>query len=129
MAYPQSIWITTNKEIKINSYDSLFVNLRWPSNVYDRLQINCIYYFFISRLHLNCPQYGQHIVPMLTTILLISKPGEQNCDNIVHHVVDCDNIITIYDKNIVTQYGKNCKCFNNILELSYHMVQQNCYHI
>ena len=33
--------------------------------------------------------------------------GKQYCDYIFHHIVNFDNIVIIYDKNIVAPYGEN----------------------
>ena len=52
--------------------------------------------------------------------------GEQYCDNIVHHNVNLDNIVTIYDNNIVIQYCENCQYCDNTVGYSHYMVKHYC---
>ena len=77
-----------------------------------------IYYKFISRLRLNCSQYGPNIVKILSTICFILTIWWTILRFIVQHIVNFDNIVTIYDNNIVTQYGENCQYWDNIVEYS-----------
>ena len=60
----------------------------------------------------------------LSTTCWIRQYGEQYCDTIIHHIVNFDNIITIYDNNIGTQNCENCQYCDYIAECSPHMVKQ-----
>ena len=65
---------------------------------------------FLSKLH-------QHTSPKLLTIW--STHGNNKANNVVkfdimvsnivaiHHIINFDNIVTMYDNNIVTQYCEN----------------------
>ena len=46
----------------------------------------------------------------------IIRYGERYCNNIFQHMVIFDNIVTIYDNIIVTQYGENRSYYDNIVE-------------
>ena len=41
-------------------------------------------------------------------------------------MVISDNFVTMYDNNIVAQYGENYKYSYNIVEYSHHIVQKYC---